>query len=154
MNQILSTPPGRRSAGAGLVTAIFLLVVLAGLAVALVSLFGSQRQALLLDEQGARAYQAARAGVEWGLFHRLQRPQGNGCATGTTTNVALAGDVFAGFTVNVACTRVDGPASADPALDLDRWIIRAEACAPATQGACPDGSTDPDYVRRVIEVQI
>ena len=49
-----------RASGAGLVTAIFLLVVLAGLATALVSVFTTQRQSSALDEQGARAYQAAR----------------------------------------------------------------------------------------------
>lgn len=141
----------RRSAGAGLVTAIFLLVVLAGLAVALVSIFTSQRQGLLLDEQGARAYQAARAGIEWGLFQRLR---GTGCVAGATHPVALSGEVLGGFTVGVSCTRVDGPDSEDPAVDLDRWIIRSVACAPATSNACPEGSSNPDYVRRVIEVQI
>lgn len=143
-----------RSAGAGLVTAIFLLVVLAGLSVALVAVFTSQRQGLLLDEQGARAYQAARAGVEWGLFQRLRRLEANGCAPGKAHPVALSGEVLGGFTVSVTCTRVAGPASEDPAVNLDRWVIRSVACAPAVGNACPPGSTDPDYVRRVIEVQI
>lgn len=144
----------RRSAGAGLVTAIFLLVVLAGLAVALVAIFTSQRQGVLLDEQGARAYQAARAGVEWGLFQRLRRPDSGGCAPGAPHAVALSGEVLGGFTVSVTCTLVAGPASEDPAVNLDRWIIRSVACAPAVDNACPPGSSDPDYVRRVIEVQI
>ena len=144
-------PPGRRSAGVGLVTAIFLLVVLAGLAVALVSIFTAQRQAILLDEQGTRAHQAARAGIEWGLFQRLRA---NGCAPGTTHPVALSGDVLGGFTVGVTCTLVEGPESDDPAVNLDRWIIRAVACAPAGGTTCPESSANPDYVRRVIEVQI
>ena len=143
--------PARRSTGAGLVTAIFLLVVLAGLAVALVSVFTAQRQGVLLDEQGARAHQAARAGIEWGLFQRLR---GSGCAPGTIHPVALSGEVLGGFAVNVTCTRVDGPESENPTVDLDRWIIRSSACAPAVAGACPEGSPNPDYVRRVMEVQI
>ena len=143
--------PARRSAGAGLVTAIFLLVVLAGLAVALVSVFTAQRQGILLDEQGARAYQAARAGIEWGLFQRLR---GTGCAPGVSHAVALSGEVLGEFTVGVTCTPVDGPDSEDPAVNLDRWIIRSVACAPASAGACPEGSPNPDYVRRVMEVQI
>lgn len=139
----------RRSAGAGLVTAIFLLVVLAGLAVALVTVFTSQRQGILLDEQGARAYQAARAGVEWGLFQRLR---GNGCAGGVPNIVALGeGSVLSGFTVIVTCTVAAGP---EAAVDLDRWTINATACAPAVANACPAGSNNPDYVRRVIEVQL
>ncbi|MDB5745976.1 MAG: hypothetical protein JWP72_824 [Massilia sp.] len=142
----------RRGAGAGLVTAIFLLVVLAGLAVALVGIFTTQRQGILLDEQGVRAYQAARAGIEWGLFQRLRTPQGNGCANGVPNLVAPgAGSVLNGFTIIVTCSFVAGP-PAD--VNLDRWTINATACAPAVANACPPGSNNPDYVRRVMEVQI
>jgi MSHA biogenesis protein MshP len=153
MKQPVSTivARSRRSRGVGLVTAIFLLVVLAGLGVAMVTIFTSQQQAILLDEQGVRAHQAARAGIEWGLFKHLQ---GGGCADGSTTAVALAGEVLKDFTVSVSCTRVKGPEVADDAPALDRWIIGATACAPAVNGACPDGSTNPDYVRRVVEVQL
>lgn len=140
-----------RSRGVGLVTAIFLLVVLAGLGVALVSIFTSQRQAILLDEQGVRAHQAARAGIEWGLFQRLR---GGGCGSGTTTAVALGGDVLDKFAVSVTCRKVGGPAVPDGEPSLDRWIISATACAPASNGVCPASSNNPDYVRRVIEVQI
>jgi len=141
----------RNSAGVGLVTAIFLLVVLAGLGVALVTIFTSQQQGILLDERGVRAEQAARAGIEWGLFRHLQ---GGGCAENKDHGVALAGDVLKGFTVSVWCKKLAGPTvpEGDPALD--RWIIHATACAPAVDGACPSGSNNPDYVRRVIEVQI
>ena len=145
----------RRSAGAGIVTAIFLLVVLAGLGVALVTLFTGQQQGVALDEQGVRAQQAARAGIEWGLFHRLRDTN---CADGGVYPVALAGDVLRDFTVIVSCRQAgnpdERPVSTDPDVRLDRWIIRAVACAPAVGGACPDRSNNPDYVRRVIEVQI
>lgn len=145
----------RRSAGIGIVTAIFLLVVLAGLGVAMVTIFNSQQQAIALDEQGVRAQQAARAGIEWGLFHRLRD---QACADGQAYPVALAGDVLAGFTVTVSCKIAGDPAdklvSSDPDADLERWIIRAVACAPAKEGACPPSWNNPDYVRRVIEVQI
>jgi MSHA biogenesis protein MshP len=143
----------RRSRGVGLVTAIFLLVVLAGLGVALVSIFTTQQQAILLDEQGVRAHQAARAGIEWGLFQRLN-PAGGGCASGSSTAVALGGDVLGQFTVTVTCTMVEGPQVPDGEPRLDRWTIRATACAPARANACPDNWNNPDYVRRVIEVQI
>lgn len=143
----------RRSRGVGIVTAIFLLVVLAGLGVALVTIFTSQSQAILLDEQGVRAHQAARAGIEWGLFQRL-RPGNSGCADGSTTAVVLGGDVLDKFTVSVSCRRIAGPAVEEGAPALDRWVISATACAPAREGACPDSWNNPDYVRRVIEVQI
>jgi len=44
----------RRASGAGLVTAIFLLVVLAGLGVAIVTVFTSQQASSNLDVQGRR----------------------------------------------------------------------------------------------------
>ena len=145
----------RHSAGVGIVTAIFLLVVLAGLGVALVSIFTSQQQGIALDEQGIRAHQAARAGLEWGLFHRLRDKT---CADGQTYPVVLAGDVLSQFTVRVSCAEAgkpeDRPTSSDADIDLKRWVIRSVACAPAVAGACPPNSNNPDYVRRVVEVQI
>lgn len=155
MNHSSRFLPARRrhGRGVGIVTAIFLLVVLSGLGVALVTLFTSQRQAMLLDEQGVRALQAARAGIEWGLYHRL-RPGDETCADGGTYTVALAGDVLGQFTVSVFCRKVTGPTSTDADVNLDRWLIRATACAPAAAGVCLPNSSNPDYVRRVIEVQI
>jgi MSHA biogenesis protein MshP len=145
----------RRSAGVGIVTAIFLLVVLAGLGVALVSIFNSQQQGIALDEQGIRAHQAARAGLEWGLFHRLRDET---CADGQTYQVPLAGNVLSQFTVRVSCAEAGKPEerlkSSDPDVKLGRWIIRSVACAPAVAGACPPNSNNPDYVRREIVVQI
>ncbi|THC46540.1 agglutinin biogenesis protein MshP [Massilia sp. Mn16-1_5] len=146
--------PGRRrrTRGVGIVTAIFLLVVLAGLGVALISVFNSQQQGIALDEQGVRAQQAARAGIEWGLYHRLKGDEA--CKDKETYTVALGGDVLDKFTVRVRCEKRDGPAVAAGEAGLERWIIHATACTPAKDGACPDSWNNPDYVRRVIEVQI
>ena len=157
-----------RAGGAGLVTAIFLLVVLAGLAVALVTLFGTQRQSAALDEQGARAYQAARAGIEWGLFQRATNPAGYCAAEGAdgaaaqTDHFALpagpanARSTLAGFVVTVQCWLIPGPASENGAVNLDRRRIRATACtgALAPGATCLQDDSRPDYVRRAIEVQL
>lgn len=153
----------RRAGGAGLVTAIFLLVVLAGLAVALVTLFGTQRQSAALDEQGARAYQAARAGIEWGLFQRAANPAGYCAAEGAAqvahfalpAGPANARSTLAGLVVTVECWMTPGPASNNPALNLDRRRIRATACTgPLPAGAtCLQDLNRPDQVRRVVEVQ-
>ena len=51
--------------GFSLVTAIFLLVVLATLGTLMVTFFSAQQQSSALDVMGTRAYQAARVGVEW-----------------------------------------------------------------------------------------
>jgi len=140
-------PAPRRSGGAGLVTAIFLLVVLAGLATALVSVFTAQRQSSTLDEMGVRAYQAARAGIEWSLFQRATKsPQ---CAG----SFALPADsVLAGFAVTVTCTAAAGPET-NTGADLTRWIIRATACT--TSGTtCVNAARGADYVERVLEVEL
>jgi MSHA biogenesis protein MshP len=145
-----------RQAGAGLVTAIFLLVVLAGLAVALVTIFSTQRQSSSLDEQGARAYQAARAGIEWALFQRSLDPA-NYCVGDAPVVRSFAlppATPLAGFVVTVSCTRIAGPASANPAINLDRWNIRSVACPSTVALGCPNPSNAPDYVARAIEVQL
>ncbi|MEN3275440.1 MAG: biosis protein MshP [Massilia sp.] len=154
-------PRARRQAGAGLVTAIFLLVVLAGLAAALVSIFGKQRQSSALDEQGTRAYQAARAGIEWALFQRslpntayCPAPADGAATADVTTSFDLPAGPMAGFSVTITCTSVLGPGSANGAINLDRRRIRATACTRLPGGACPAPTNSPDYVERVIEVQI
>lgn len=145
----------RRSRGVGLVTAIFLLVVLAGMGVAAVRIFSAQQAASSLDLDGARAYQAARAGIEWGLFQRLRN---NACATEPTENsFALPADsALARFTVTVSCTPVPGPLDASGGnVATSGWRIVAIACNQPASGACggPAG-TNPDIVQRRLEVQL
>jgi MSHA biogenesis protein MshP len=139
-----------RSAGMGLVTAIFLLVVLAGLGVAMMTLFTTQQATSSLDELGARAYQAARAGVEWGIFQQMQK---NVCANSTFALPSTTNTTLSGFTVTVSCTPIGG-GSDDP---LERYVISASACniPDANSHACPNASTtSPDYVARQIEVEL
>ena len=54
--------------GFSLVTAIFLLVILASLGAFIVTVSGLQQTSSALDVQGSRAYQAARSGIEWGTY--------------------------------------------------------------------------------------
>jgi MSHA biogenesis protein MshP len=138
----------KRQAGVGLVTAIFLLVVIAGLAAAMVTVFTSQQAGSQLDQQGSRAYQAARAGIEWGLFRARVA---NACVA--SSNFALpAASILNGFTVTVTCTAVAGPGG-DAATSVR--VVRATACnQPNSSGACGNASANLDYVQRVIEVQL
>ena len=57
----------KHQAGFSLVMAIFILLVLGLLGGYMVTLQGVQTQTTLDALQGARAYQAARAGIEWSL---------------------------------------------------------------------------------------
>lgn len=144
----------RRSAGIGIVTAIFLLVVLSGLGAAMVALSGTQSQGIALDEQGARAYQAARSGIEWGLFQHTRK---GGCG-GSSSFALPAKSVLAGFVVTVSCTSVAGPAAVDPLtgapVTLRVLHMRAEACSVALPATCASAVRGPDFVQRVIEVQL
>jgi MSHA biogenesis protein MshP len=143
----------RRSAGIGIVTAIFLLVVLSGLAAALVALSSTQSQSSALDEQGVRAYQAARSGLEWGVYRQLH----GGCS-GASSFALPATSVLKGFVVTVTCTKLAGPAATDPtsgaAVDLGGLRIRAEACSTVLPATCASAVRGPDFVQRVIEVQL
>ena len=62
--------------GFSLVTAIFLLVILASLGAFIVTISGVQQTSSALDVQGSRAYQAARSGIEWGTYQVLQTAAG------------------------------------------------------------------------------
>jgi MSHA biogenesis protein MshP len=53
------------------VAGLFILLVLAALGAFMVSISSLQHLASAQDIQGARAYQAARAGIEWGLYQVL-----------------------------------------------------------------------------------
>lgn len=150
----------RKSAGVALVTAIFLLVVLAGLAVAVVSLMTSQQVSSAQDILGARAYQSAKAGIEWALYQALQT--GNtadtpakrlGCDAGNVSySFGMPSDsVLSGFTVTVTCFQPPGGAS-DPSFLHFR--IQATACNQPSGGACPNPTPGADYVQRVITAQL
>lgn len=144
----------RRNAGIGIVTAIFLLVVLSGLGAALVALSGAQSQGAALDERGLRAWQAARSGIEWGLYRHTR---GGGCS-GTNSFALPAASVLGGFVVTVSCNHVPGPAATDPltgaAVSLGVLHMRATACSTTLPDTCASAVRGPDFVQRVIEVQL
>lgn len=89
------------SKGFSIVSAIFLLVVLAFLGTAMVTFSINQQQTVALDVMGARAYQAARAGVEWGAYQVLRN--GGACAANQNIPAGTMGGSLSGFTVVVTC---------------------------------------------------
>lgn len=139
----------RRQAGVGLVTAIFLLVVLAGLGVASVTLFTSQQASSNLDLEGARAYQAARAGLEWGLYEQLRHQR---CADRSFGFPAAS--VLASFRVTVQCQAIADLRNLDEEPVM-RWRIAAVACNQPVDGVCGGKVPNhPDFVQRRLEVEI
>lgn len=147
----------RKSSGVALVTAIFLLVVLAGLGVAAVSLTTTQQTASAQDELGARAYQSAKAGMEWALFTRLQNSAAGGLSCPGTVTFAMPRDTtLASFTVTVVCgtpaASFDSTLSPDPTAG--HYTITSTACNGTPGAACPAPSNSPDYIQRVIQTQL
>jgi MSHA biogenesis protein MshP len=131
--------------GFSIVSAIFLLVVLAFLGTAMVTFSVNQQQSAAMDVMGSRAYQAARAGVEWGAYKVLQG--GGACAATTTLPAGTLLGTLGGFTVVVTC-------SATAASDMSTQtgtVTVYYLTSTATQGGAP-GS--PDYVERMIQVTI
>lgn len=90
--------------GFSLVTAIFLLVVLAVLGAAMVSFSTAQHQSQAMDVMGSRAYQAANAGIEWAACNIASNPGVAGANSfGPTAGNPLGGNL-APFDVTVSYT--------------------------------------------------
>ena len=81
--------------GFAAVAAIFLVVALAALGGAMLSLSNAQHLTHAQDVQGTRAYWAARAGLEWGVGIVMQN---NACPA------AINNLTIEGFNVAVTCT--------------------------------------------------
>ncbi|HEY8856390.1 MAG TPA: hypothetical protein VIM43_03410 [Rugosibacter sp.] len=155
----------QRMHGFAIVTAIFILVVLAALGAFIVSISTNQQIGTALDIQGVRAYQAARSGIEWGIYRVQATPTYNfsystpavavGSANPNTrtcpaspTSFVPAAPTLAGFTVTVICTAT-GDANNGPTV----FQIISTACNQPAAGVCPNNApTSPDYVERRIEV--
>src|SRR5579859_5839065 len=100
-----------RQGGFSIVSALFLIVVLAALGAFAVTVSGLNQGSSALDLQGARAYQAARAGIEWGAYQVLQNPAGayatacNAATYAAPTSQILSGlaGTLSPFSVTVTC---------------------------------------------------
>lgn len=89
-----------RVRGFAIVSAIFILVVLAALGAFIVNVSTSMQIGSALDVQGVRAYQAARTGIEWGLYKQWQTVPAS-CAA--ASSFVPAATTLNGFTVSVTC---------------------------------------------------
>ncbi|MDO8206408.1 MAG: hypothetical protein Q7T38_01150 [Gallionella sp.] len=128
--------------GFSLITAIFLLVVIAALGTFAVTLSTTQHQSQTMDVMGARAYQAALAGVEWAAFNVSLQAASSvtawpGCIAGAT--VAVGGNLapFSPVTVNCSVTSAVEEASTI-------WVYAVSSVA-HTAGAVGDAN----YVEQV-----
>lgn len=137
----------RSSKGFSLVSAIFLLVVIAALGTFAVILSTTQQQSAALDVMGSRAYQASRAGIEWGAYQVLPASTAafaTNCRVGATSQVVSPlPNTLAGFNVNVQC-------SATAYSEAAATITVYQLTSTATQGTV----ATPSYVERQMQVTI
>lgn len=135
----------RAKRGFSLPTAIFLVLVLWLLGAFIVSITGTQQIGFALDVQGARAYQAARTGVEWAAYHSLD-PNNTlpantlpSCPASPTALPALAG-TLAAFSVTVTCGEIT---TTEGNRDIRTYLIVSTAVS-GTPGT-------PTYVERQVQ---
>jgi MSHA biogenesis protein MshP len=165
----------RAHRGFAIITAIFLLVILAAIGVAMVTFSTAQHTTSGQDVMGSRAYQAARAGVEWALYQRLN-PQVaapnvspaycssySAAGTAVTNSFAMpSGTSLSPFTVTVQCIATS---NANASTRIVVRTITACACTQPASGSCmqPAGTaclapatppSGPDYIQREVQISM
>jgi MSHA biogenesis protein MshP len=135
--------PLRQQRGFTLIASIFMLVVVAALVVYMSNIRVVQQTTLLYGVQDTRAMQAARSGIEWGIYRSL-----NTGSCPATTTFTIAEPALDAFNVRVSCnesTHIEGVVSAtNPA------ITAFQLTAVASSGSF--GSLD--YVQRRMQATV
>lgn len=167
MTRQLSPIRRTQARGFAIVSAIFILVVLAALGAFVVNISTNQQIGSVLDVQGVRTYQAAKVGIEWGLY-RIQATSAYNFSYGTpvvavgsanpnlracpaaTTSFTPSAPTLSGFTVTVTCTATPGTNNG-PTV----YTLTSTACNQPAAGACPNTAPNSShYVERRIEVTL
>lgn len=133
----------RLQGGFALITAIIIVVVLAGLGAFASSFIPMQQLGSAADIQGARTLMAARSGLEWGAYQVTQG--GPSCVAATSNTLPATAASLQGITVTVTCDSSKAPL----------YKVTATACNQPSGGACPN-TTSPNvsYVERQVEMVV
>lgn len=141
----------RRARGFALILAVFLIVSLAAIGAYLLTVSNVQLETAVMDEQGARAYQAARAGVEWGAYQVLRNPGGafaSACDGGSSSQ-SFPVPGIPSFRSSVGCTSPGVETEEGAAVRTYR--ITATGCNSAV---CPEPAPGPTYVERQLQLTV
>jgi MSHA biogenesis protein MshP len=147
-----------RQGGSVLIMGIFLLVILAGLVVYLTTVTTTMQAASAADATSARAYQAARAGIEWATYQVLRNSGGSfastTCPAGTSVNLPALGSTLTGYVVTITCTRA-GPLTEGASTALFVYKFVANACNIPNGSNCPNtASVSATYVERELSATL
>jgi MSHA biogenesis protein MshP len=127
----------RRQQGVSLLSAVFLIVALAGLAVFAVRLSLLQQQTVNASLRAAQAYHAARSGVAWAA----RRAVADGWCGSATLSLGEAGTV--GFELDISCASTS---HVERGAAINVYVIEVLAEAGVYGG--------PDYVSRRLQAKI
>ena len=156
--------PPRRQQGFLIIAAVFLLVVLAGLVAYLMTVSTTSQAASAADFNSARAYQAARAGIEWGAYQILRNgPFKAACDAATNPLVPAKFDLTFGlpstltaFTATVRCSSSVN-LTEGAVTDLKSYRIESNACNEPTGAgpSCPNvATTSVTYAERELRLSL
>lgn len=134
--------------------ALFMIVSLAAIGVYLLTVSTGQLEAGIQDEQGARAYQAARTGLDWAAYQLIQNPTppvfATGCSGGATTTqtLTLPQGVLV-FYAEISCTRVGN--ETEGAATVRVYRITSTGC---NASPCTPAPATPTYVNRQLQLTL
>ena len=137
----------RAQRGFGAIAAIVVLVMLAALAAAIVAVGSTQQLTSAQDVMSARAWQAARAGNEWGLYQALRGTWAE--CSNLSQPLDLTADT--GFHVTVSCdSRLYNEGESVPGTPqaVRVFHIQAVACPAAACPATDVSVAGPGYIER------
>lgn len=148
MKYMWTMSPSRNQRGFSIPAAIFIIVILAALGAFLATIGSSQHLGYAQDVTGAHALQAARAGVEWGVYQVIDHtPNPNpvtfptvfasacrtaGSSSGNITYTSANGQTFS---VLIEC-RSSGPFYDGSTTPLYSYQLTATACNDSA--SCPN----------------
>jgi MSHA biogenesis protein MshP len=143
-----------KARGFVLMAALFLIVTFAAIGAYLVTISTGQIEAATQDEQAARAYLAARAGIDWGAYQVLRNPTGAFATATCVTPLAaqalplgVLGGPAAGeqFRASITCVR---STETERGETVEVFVITSTAC---NRVAC-GGAGDSTYVERQLQL--
>jgi MSHA biogenesis protein MshP len=149
----------QRICGFILMAALFLIVTFAAIGLYLVTVSTGMVEAATQGEQGARAYQAARTGIDWAAFQVLRNSDvppalagdfGPKCKTTNaatqTLDLGTLGGSAGTFRSTITCSR---STEVEGGITVEIYLLTANGCNGSA--ACP-GVKDSTYVERELQL--
>lgn len=135
----------KQEKGFVIVSAVVIVVLLALFGVAMALMGSLQQRQSALDLDTSRAYQAAKTGIDWGLY-QVQTPGAPPACAAFSFN---AGGELSRFTITVSCTQTSVNDGTQPLLV---YVIQSNACNNPAGGNCPGTTSGGLSVERQLRV--